>query len=126
MSITTKMPLNWYSSMNKIEKDSDNFWHRKFTLKVRNWHFLIAWFRADVDLTKSFFYEKVLFSTQLSYHLMRKLLKNSWKLSRDYEVIHTTHQLIFEALAFKADLVHVSTYTLRSAHSFHVCFICII
>ena len=45
---------------------------------------------------------------------------------RDYEVIHTTHQLIFEALAFKADLVHVSTYTLRSAHSFHVCFMCII
>ena len=34
----------------KIEKDSDNFWHRKLTLKVRNWHFSIAWFRADVDL----------------------------------------------------------------------------
>ena len=24
----------------KIEKDSDNFWHRKLTLKVKFWHFL--------------------------------------------------------------------------------------
>ena len=53
MSITNIVPLNWYSSMKKkIKKDSDNFWHRKLNLKVRNWHFLIAWFRADVDLTK--------------------------------------------------------------------------
>ena len=44
-----------FSNEKKIEKDSDNFWHRKLTLKVRNWHFLIAWFRADVDLTKKFF-----------------------------------------------------------------------
>ena len=35
MSITKNMPLNWYSSMKKkIEKDSDNFWYRKLTLKV--------------------------------------------------------------------------------------------
>ena len=33
-------------------------------------------FRADVDLPKNLFYEKVLFFTQLSYHLMCKLLKN--------------------------------------------------
>ena len=59
----------------KIEKDSDNFWHRKLTLKVRNWQFSITWFRAGVDLPKNFFHEKVLFFTQLSYHLMRKLLK---------------------------------------------------
>ena len=26
----------------KIEKDSDNFWHRKLTLKVKFWHFLKA------------------------------------------------------------------------------------
>ena len=24
----------------KIQKDSDDFWRRKFTLKVQNWHFL--------------------------------------------------------------------------------------
>ena len=36
---------------------------------------MIAWFRADVDLPKNLFYEKVLFFTQLSYHLMCKLLK---------------------------------------------------
>ena len=58
----------------KIEKDSDNFWHRKWKMKLRNWHFSIAWFRADVDLTKKK-YEKVQFFTQLSYHLMGKLIK---------------------------------------------------
>ena len=31
--------LNWYSSMKKNEKDSDNFWHRKLTLNVKFWHF---------------------------------------------------------------------------------------
>ena len=61
----------------KIEKDSDNFWHRKLTLKVRNCHFSIAWFRAEVDLTKNLFYEKVLFFTQLTSHLMSSLLKKS-------------------------------------------------
>ena len=45
----------------KIEKDSDNFWRRKLTLKVRNHHFLITWFKAEVELTKNLFYEKVLF-----------------------------------------------------------------
>ena len=36
MSITKNVLLNWYSSMKKkIEKDSDNFWYRKLTLKVK-------------------------------------------------------------------------------------------
>ena len=61
----------------KIEKDSDNFWRRKLTLKVRNCHFSIAWFRAEVDLTKNLFYEKVLFFTQITFHLMSSLLKKS-------------------------------------------------
>ena len=50
-----------YFNEKKIEKDSDNFWHRKLTLKVRNWHFLIAWFRADVDLTKTFLWKSAIF-----------------------------------------------------------------
>jgi hypothetical protein len=48
----------------KIEKDSDpNFWHRKFTLKVKNW------FRADIDQTWIFFYEKsvIFHSIKLSF-----------------------------------------------------------
>ena len=41
MSITKYVLLNWYSSMKKeIEKDSDDFWRRKLTLKVEFWHFL--------------------------------------------------------------------------------------
>ena len=66
----------------KIENDSDNFWRGKLTLKVRNWQFSITWFRAGVDLPEKFSYEKVLFFTQLSYHLMCKLLKKSYMLSK--------------------------------------------
>ena len=55
MSITTKMSLNWYSSMKKNWKDSDDFWHRKLTLKVRNQDFLIATCQTYVDLPKNFF-----------------------------------------------------------------------
>ena len=51
-------------------------------LKVRNWQFLITWFRAGVDLPKKLFYKKVLFFTQLTYHLMCKLLKIFYMLSR--------------------------------------------
>ena len=68
----------------KIEKDWDNFWHRKLTLKDRNWQFSITWFRASVDLPEFFSYEQVLFFTQLSYHLMCKLLKKSYMLSTIY------------------------------------------
>ena len=42
---------------------------------------LITWFRAGVDLPENLFYEKVLFFTQLSYHLMCRLLKKSYMLS---------------------------------------------
>ena len=75
----------------KIEKDSDNFWCGKLTLKVRNWQFSITWFRAGVDLPESFSYEKVLFFTQLSYHLMCKLLKKlSCYLRHRYPVLYTS------------------------------------
>ena len=40
MLFTKKVCLNWYSSKNFSLKDLDDFWHRKFTLKVQNWHFL--------------------------------------------------------------------------------------
>ena len=39
MSITKNVLPNWYYLMEKIEKDSDDFWHRKLTLKVKFWHF---------------------------------------------------------------------------------------
>ena len=60
----------------KIEKDLDNFWRGKLTLKVTNWQFSITWFRAGVDLPENFSFEKVLFFTQLSYHLMWSCWKN--------------------------------------------------
>ena len=40
MLFTKKVRLNWYSSLIFFHKDSDDFWYRKFTLKVQNWHFL--------------------------------------------------------------------------------------
>ena len=33
-------------------KDLDNFWCRKLTLNIRNWHFSTSWFRTYVDLPK--------------------------------------------------------------------------
>ena len=57
MSTTKNMPLN--CTMKKMRK----IW---IIFDIENWHFLIARFRADVDLTKKFFYEKMLFFTQLS------------------------------------------------------------
>ena len=77
----------------KIEKDSDNFWCGKLTLKVRNWQFSITWFRAGVDLPEN--NEKVLFFTQLSYHLMCKLLKKSYMLSSVYVVCTIVLQNFF-------------------------------
>ena len=79
----------------KIEKDSDNFWLRKLTLKVRNCHFSITWFRAEVDLTKNLFYEKIPFFTQSTSHLMRKLLKKSKMLSTNYGPSQWFNQNIF-------------------------------
>ena len=49
MTITKNLLLNWYSSMKKNQKDSDDFWHRKLTLKVKFWHFL-------TNLVISFYY----------------------------------------------------------------------
>ena len=61
MSKTKTVLTNWQSSMKKkkIEKDSDIFWRRKLTLKVRNWQFSITWFRAGIDLPENLFYEKI-------------------------------------------------------------------
>ena len=68
-------------------KDSDNFWHRKLTLKVRNQNFSIATCQTYVDLPKNNFYGKVLFFIQLSCHLMRKLLKKSWMVSNKHATL---------------------------------------
>ena len=39
------MFLNSYSSTKKNQNDSNDFWHRKLTLKVKFWHFLTPpWF----------------------------------------------------------------------------------
>ena len=51
------------------------------TLKVRNQDFSIATCQTYVNLPNKNFYGKVLFFTQLSCHLMRKLLKKSWMVS---------------------------------------------
>ena len=43
MSITKKgAPKLIFFNQKEIEKDLDNFLHRKLTLKVKSWHFLTA------------------------------------------------------------------------------------
>ena len=42
MLFTKKVCLNWYSLMKFFFlKDSDDFWHRKLSLKVQNWHIFL-------------------------------------------------------------------------------------
>jgi hypothetical protein len=72
------MPLDWDPSMKKNEKDSDNFLCRKLTLKVRNWHFSITWFRAEVYLPKKNLWKTAIFhSSKLPFdaEVAEKFLK---------------------------------------------------
>ena len=77
MSITNYVPLNWYSSMKKI------FRKIRIIFDIENW----LW-KSEIRIFQSppakrtlicqkNIYGKVLFFTQLSCHLMRKLLKKS-------------------------------------------------
>ena len=50
MSITKSVPLKSYSSMNFFYKDSNIFWHRKLTLKVRIWPFFITFVQLSARL----------------------------------------------------------------------------
>ena len=74
MSTTKNMPLNWYSSMKKKLRKI------RIIFDIENWLWKseIGIFRS-LDLERMLIWqnEKVLFFTQLSYHLMRKLMKNS-------------------------------------------------
>ena len=109
----------------KIEKDSDNFWHRKLTLKVRNWQFSITWFRKEVDLPKIFFYEKVLFFTRLSYHLMCKLLKKSYMLSNKYncsKIIWLCFSHLEPAMAFMPPLLKTKNLVSYLKKTFFIIF----
>jgi len=97
MSITTKMPLNWYSSMKKKIREI------RIIFDIENW----LW-KSEIRIFQSppakrtligpkfFFYEKVPFSTQLCYHLMRKLLKKSWMVSTIYQALMETAILLHE------------------------------
>ena len=58
-----------------------------------------------VDLQKIYFYEKVLFSTQLSYHLMRKLLKNSLMVSIVYWPFKLSKALSFWSVELRTRLL---------------------
>ena len=82
------MLLNWHSSIKeKIEKDYDDFWHRKMTLKVKIWHFLtkfnnflwVCWF--------------------LGKHLSN-FVPPSWKLVNPYYHICCIHLVISFRLYF--------------------------
>ena len=42
MILSKNVLLNLYSSIKTKQKDLDDFWHRKLTLKVKFWYFLTA------------------------------------------------------------------------------------
>ena len=74
MSITKKVRLTWYS-MEKNENDSDDFWHRKLTLKVKFWYFLTAPHYSN--------FQNLVISFEYSWFLAKNLsnfVSLSWKL----------------------------------------------
>ena len=57
----------------KIQKDSDDFLLRKFTLKVQNWHFLMNCHQMETqNLVISFDYKTLLFRTHTAFYAKSK------------------------------------------------------
>ena len=86
MSITKNVLLNWYSPMKKkIEKDSDDCWHRKLTLKVKLWYFLTAPHYSN--------FQNLVISFEYSWFLAKNLsnfVSLPWKLhNRECHSVHT-------------------------------------
>ena len=76
--------LNSYSSVKKNLKDSDDFWHRKFTLKVKFWHFGTPHYTNLQNSIISFEYVCWLLAKNLS-----NFVSLPWKLNNRY--CHTMH-----------------------------------
>ena len=74
----------------------------------------MAWFRADVDLPKNFSYEKVLFFTQLSHHLMCKLLKKSYMLSITQCLLLKNSKSLITEISIWSKLGFLWTYRLET------------
>ena len=125
MSITTKMPLNWYSSMK-------NFFRKiRIIFDIENW----LW-KSEIRIFQSppakrtlicqnfFFFEKVPFSIQLSYHLMRKLLKKSWMVSNRYLLLNIwkTDLLLFKnSFSIKRNVPYSLNYDIARFWLFLLC-----
>ena len=106
--MTKNLLLNWYSSIKKkIEKDSDNFWHQKLTLKVKRlgdfalfdtspllqfskfnnflwvcWFFLILYPRFENSTTRIVILSKVYVSKDWWHRLQHCFCFPSWNESK--------------------------------------------
>ena len=88
MSIPKNVLHNSYSSMKKKQKDSDDFWRRKLTLKVKFRHFL-----TPPHYTNS---QNSMISFDYCWFLAKNLLDFvflSWKLHNQY--CHNPHSCPF-------------------------------
>ena len=88
---TLRMLLHWYSSMKK--KDSENFWHRKLTLKVKRLGDF-AFFDTSPLTQFSKFY-KILWVCCFLGKNLSNFVPPVWKLHIPY--CHTVHQPILTA-----------------------------
>ena len=99
MSITTNVLLNWYSSMKKkIQKDSDDFWHRKLTLKVKFWYFLTAPHYSN--------FQNLVISFEYSWFLAKNLsnfVSLPWKLHNRECHILQSHSYNWDSNSAKGD-----------------------
>ena len=127
MSITKNVPLNWYSSMKKKLRKIRII----FDLENWLWKSEIGNFRSlDLErvlIYQNFFYEKVLFFTQLSYHLMCKLLKKSYMLSILYNLspksILETNKTSFDRYSLIQQ--SWSNFNLRSPDAYLLVLLCV-
>ena len=96
----------------KIEKDSDNFWHRKLTLKVKFWHFLTLFDTSP--LTQFSKFNIFLWVCWCLGKNLSNFVPPVWKVHNPY--CHIPHRLNMwypNCPVFKLSLVILPTWSLQ-------------
>ena len=102
MSITKNVLLNWYPSMKKNEKDSDDIWHRKLTLKVKFWHFLTLFDTSRLTQFSKFNnFLGLIYVYYYKIKMLTSLLYRFWHFQANHAWIRTCQMKVFTYLLTK-------------------------
>ena len=101
----------------KIQKDSDDFWHRKLTLKVKFWYFLTAPHYSN--------FQNLVISFEYSWFLAKNLsnfVSLPWKLhNQECHKVHTCKSRTGALPICKFETNNSTRRTILFSHSCHVC-----